>query len=128
MLSQRINKAVFGLYLAEDEKSKNAYFDELTFSVDLWKKSHIGLQNGDRQLGLPDENSKVVRQLFANIEHSHQNMLKASFDIFSIVKKKVTILNKIYILKFNKLKKMKPFSLKEWILSDSNMIMNPRKK
>ena len=87
MLSQRINKAVFGLYLAEDEKSKNAYFNELTFSVDLWKKSHIGLQNGDSQLGLPDENSKVVRQLFASIEHSHQTILKASYDIISIVEK-----------------------------------------
>lgn len=87
MLSQRINKAAFGLYLAEDENSRIAYLNELSSSIDLWKQSHIGLQNGDMTLGLPNKNSVIIKQLFSKIDESHQNILKAGYDIISIVKK-----------------------------------------
>jgi len=38
MLSQRINKDAFGLYVSTDEKEQKRYLDELTQSLDLWQE------------------------------------------------------------------------------------------
>lgn len=103
MLSQRINKASFGLYLAEDPKSKDQYLNELKFSVDLWKHSHIALQNGDKEMGLPGNNSKTISELFATIEKSHQNIIKAANDIISIAQK-ATYKKEDLLLKINDIK------------------------
>lgn len=85
MLSQRISKAAFGLYVSEDIKAKKEYINELTFSVELWKSSHIALQNRDKQQGLSGKNSKAIQKLFADADPSYNNMLKASYDLISII-------------------------------------------
>lgn len=60
MLSQRINKSAFALYITTDAAEKKRYLDELNTSLELWKKSHEGLKNGDKELGLPGENSSKI--------------------------------------------------------------------
>ncbi len=87
MLSQRISKTSFGLYLTENEKNKKEYLQELISSLNLWEKSHEGLQKGDDELGLPGNNSLLIRQLFSAIDPSYQSILKASKEIITIAEK-----------------------------------------
>ncbi|MEI8095963.1 MAG: diguanylate cyclase [Spirochaetales bacterium] len=77
MLSQRINKAVFGLHASQDAELRQRYAAELQTSLDLWERSHRGLQHGDAELGLPGLNSAKITQMFAGIEGQHQAMLQA---------------------------------------------------
>ncbi len=96
MLSQRISKDTLALYIAEDEASKNKYLDDLIYSVELFEKSSIALKNGDKELGLPGENSQDITRLFSNIECNYQNILTASHNIINMSKKGTYTSKSIY--------------------------------
>jgi len=81
MLSQRINKAVFGLYISETQEVKKRYFDELNTSLILWEKSHQGLQYGDVELGLLGNNSDKIIKMFKDIEPYYQTILKSAQEV-----------------------------------------------
>lgn len=81
MLSQRINKAAFGLYISTEATSQKRYLDELTASLALWEKSHKGLQNGDTELGLPGKNSEKVVEMYKTIAVQHQKIVAAATTI-----------------------------------------------
>lgn len=85
MLSQRINKAAFGLYISDEQSQRTRYSEELTEALNLWKNSHIGLQNGDPILGLPGDNSVIIMEMFRNIEPQHQIILRAATAIQTVV-------------------------------------------
>lgn len=75
MLSQRLTKTVFALEHMETPETRAAVTKELTESFAAWKKAHLGLQQGDKELGLPQrDNSPGIRILFAEIEPFHAAM------------------------------------------------------
>ena len=81
MLSQRINKDVFGLYISSDAIDQKRYLDELSNSLDLWEKSHEGLRNGDAELGLPGNNSQKITEMFQSIDDEYKQIVKAAGSI-----------------------------------------------
>ncbi len=84
MLSQRINKAAFGLYFTTKANDSQRYMEELNSSLMLWEKSHNGLQNGDLELGLPGKNSDEIIEIFADIEPQYQAILSAAKSIHKL--------------------------------------------
>lgn len=81
MLSQRINKAVFGLYISPESHNQARYLKELETSLNLWERSHRGLLNGDKELGLPGKNSETIIDMFQGISGQHQAMVDAAASI-----------------------------------------------
>jgi diguanylate cyclase (GGDEF)-like protein/PAS domain S-box-containing protein len=77
MLSQRINKSAFGLYISTDIQDQNRYSKELGNSLELWQKSHDGLLYGDAEFGLPGRNSEKVIEMFVSIEDEYQRIVGA---------------------------------------------------
>jgi len=84
MLSQRINKCAFGIYITEDPVKRTHYLAEMTKAVKLWEISQKGLQYGNAQMGLPGKNSDKVKELFAQIQPEHNIMLKAASSILAL--------------------------------------------
>ena len=78
MLSQRITKTAFYISAAQTEQDSASYQKELETIVSLWERSHLGLLNGDRELGLPGNNSPEIRALFDTILLHHKAMLDAA--------------------------------------------------
>lgn len=81
MLSQRINKAAFGLYISMDDEGRARYLNELGTSLELWTQSHQGLQNGDEELGLPGRNSAKIVGMYKEIESQYKTIVDAATDI-----------------------------------------------
>jgi signal transduction histidine kinase/DNA-binding response OmpR family regulator len=68
MLSQRLAKAAIAWEREPSLASRQQRLAELSETLTLWRRSHRGLQQGDETLALPGNNSRVVRQMFAEIE------------------------------------------------------------
>ncbi len=84
MLSQRLAKATLAIQTTNDPAIAGSYLQELQQVVDLWEKSHRGLQFGDASLGLSGNNSAKVEQMFAEISAAHDTMLKAAKGILKL--------------------------------------------
>ncbi|MGE5626638.1 MAG: diguanylate cyclase [Solirubrobacterales bacterium] len=98
MLSQRINKDAFGLYISADANDQKRYLDELTQSLELWQQSHKGLQQGDKDMGLPGTNSQTIKEMFENIDDEYSKIVEASSAIKKITS--VTRYNKEDLLPY----------------------------
>jgi diguanylate cyclase (GGDEF)-like protein/PAS domain S-box-containing protein len=85
MLSQKISKDAYGIFISSDEITRDRYLKELRESTDLWKKSHLDLKNGNLDEGLPGNNSEKIMQLFSEIEDVHQTMLDAAYKIIHMI-------------------------------------------
>lgn len=83
MLSQKITKT--SLYVVNSSKSEaaNTYKQQLLEALELWQRSHTGLQNGDMELGLPGDNSKEITALFEKIDPNYEAIVAASNVILS---------------------------------------------
>ena len=90
MLSQKLAKATLAIQSSTDPRITDRYVQELQEAIDIWQKSHLGLQVGEPSLGLPGDNSATVEQLFADIERSHQIMLAAANGILTLTKNQPT--------------------------------------
>lgn len=105
MLSQRINKAAFGLYISSAAKDQERYLEELGYSLDLWEKSHNGLRNGDPELGLPDNNSQKIIEMFESIDKEYNQIVEAARSVHQIGSvpnyDKDALLKKIHIIQSN---------------------------
>lgn len=77
MLSQKLTKAALALVLAEAPPERAARIAELRTTLELWERSHLGLQLGDAALELPGQNSHTVAEMFAHLEAPHQKMVAA---------------------------------------------------
>jgi signal transduction histidine kinase len=86
MLSQKLTKATLAIQSTSDPNMTHQYVQELQEVVNLWEKSHQGLQVGEPSLGLPGNNSVAVQKLFAEIEAAHQTMLTSAKGILTIAK------------------------------------------
>lgn len=84
MLSQRLAKATLAIQSTKDPAIAGSYLQELQQVVDLWEKSHRGLQFGDASLGLSGNNSAKVEQMFADISAAHATMLEAAKSILKL--------------------------------------------
>jgi len=89
MLSQRINKDAFGLYISADVNEQKRYLDELTQSLELWQQSHKGLQQGNAEMGLPGNNSKTITEMFQCIDDEYGKIVVAT----SVIEKIASISN-----------------------------------
>lgn len=102
MLSQKISKDAYGIFISSDEKTRDRYIKELSESIDLWKKSNLDLRNGNLDEGLPGNNSEKIKKLFLEIEDTHQKMLDASYRIVNMVQSgnysKEELMNEINII------------------------------
>ncbi|MFO0885043.1 MAG: ATP-binding protein [Pirellulales bacterium] len=77
MLSQKLCKAALSLSRAATPQQRQASLLEMEEALDPWTRVHVGLQKGDKELGLPGNNSLSVQTSFARLEPSFQAM-KAS--------------------------------------------------
>ncbi|HWZ89999.1 MAG TPA: type IV pili methyl-accepting chemotaxis transducer N-terminal domain-containing protein [Polyangiaceae bacterium] len=77
MLSQKLTKSALALLVAEDTVAPSARLNELRTTLELWERSHLGLQLGDAALELPGQNSHTVAVMFAGLEAPHQKMAAA---------------------------------------------------
>lgn len=78
MLSQRLSKEVLTISLGSEATLETDYLTELNNTLSLWVRSHVGLQEGDDELGLPGTNSEKIMALFAEIEPQFQVMKEAA--------------------------------------------------
>lgn len=78
MLSQRLTKAVLAWNQATSAADRTARADEIQTTLELWQRSHAGLQAGDAALQLPPNSSPVVAAQFASIEPIFQQMVSAA--------------------------------------------------
>lgn len=62
MLSQKIAKV--SLKIKQDSLPQQSDLKELKTALDLWKRSHDGLLNGDDSLGLKGNNSPTIVEMF----------------------------------------------------------------
>lgn len=83
MLSQKLTKAALALLVQQDGPTQASRVAELRATVDLWERSHLGLQLGDVELDLPGQNSHTVAVMFAGLEAPHQRMVAAVRAILS---------------------------------------------
>lgn len=51
---------------------------KLAMYINKWKQGHQGLQNGDPELNLPGENSKIIKEMFQEIEPYFNNMVQSA--------------------------------------------------
>ncbi|MGB3510129.1 MAG: response regulator [Microcoleaceae cyanobacterium] len=82
MLSQRLSKASLALQFSSNSEVKKQRQEELQSVIQLFQRSHEGLQKGNSELGLPtNNNSPKVKQMFAEMEEYYQPMVKAAKDL-----------------------------------------------
>ncbi|TWT31087.1 Autoinducer 2 sensor kinase/phosphatase LuxQ [Posidoniimonas corsicana] len=79
MLSQKLAKA--SLQIESSGAGHSAGRDELRQTLDLWSRSHRGLQSGDAEEGLPGHNSQAVQRLFAAIEPDYRAMRSSALTL-----------------------------------------------
>ncbi len=84
MLSQRLTKSALALQFAQKHEDRKVWAKELSFVVNLWERSHLGLLDGDAELGLPGTNSQTIIKMFRAIEFNHQAMLLAARAILKL--------------------------------------------
>jgi len=68
MLSQKLTRELLQLIHAEDSLIRKHYKARLKETVATWKRVQQGLQFGDKELGLPGNNSPTVQALFQQIQ------------------------------------------------------------
>ncbi len=83
MLSQKITKTSYYILTAQSADAASRYRKELDDAVGLWERSQLGLLKGDREMGLPGQNSQAVITLFSSIEPHHAAIIAAARAILS---------------------------------------------
>jgi diguanylate cyclase (GGDEF)-like protein len=77
MLSQKITKSAFGVFLAQTEKERDTYVSELEKAASLWKKTHLGLRYGSKEPDLPGGNSGAVNALYDKMEPHYEAIIRS---------------------------------------------------
>ncbi|CAM4150194.1 ATP-binding protein [Zobellia nedashkovskayae] len=81
--SQKLTKE---LLLIKSDFSKgeiDTKIKELSKTIAIWKHSHIALQNGDIDKGLPNEDDTEILELFNKLEPHHSAMVQAAETIIT---------------------------------------------
>lgn len=78
MLCERIAKASYRLIGVGSTEARRSALDELREALDQFQRSHVGLQHGDSDQGLPGNNSAQIGHLFAGIESDYRAIVAAA--------------------------------------------------
>ncbi|NRD18655.1 type IV pili methyl-accepting chemotaxis transducer N-terminal domain-containing protein [Winogradskyella eckloniae] len=78
MLSQKITKEMLLISTQSNTQHKIDLKNQLKVTLNLWKTSHIGLQNGNDSIKLPGENSETIVLMFKTISPYYQSILTAA--------------------------------------------------
>ena len=97
MLSQKITKLSYYISSNPSLQEKLRYQNELTESITLWEKSHLGLISGDIELELPGNNSNEVIDLFEHIQPHYEAMFEAANIVSSSPDLNVILQNVVYL-------------------------------
>ena len=84
MYSQKINKAALGMYHSTESKQRITYYYEIYNTLNYWQKAHQGLQQGNKSMGLPGDNSRRVQLMYAEIEPNYQAMQEVTRAIIAL--------------------------------------------
>ncbi len=88
MLSQKLSKASLAFLVMKRPVERMKSVQELQTATQLWYVSHLGLQDGSAELGLPGNNSMQIELLFTKIEPNFRKMLMASNDLISLIRQR----------------------------------------
>ncbi|MEM8523344.1 MAG: ATP-binding protein [Bacteroidota bacterium] len=86
MLSQKLSKEALLL----QNQSNQKYADELRSTLQLWKNSHVGLQEGNKALGLPGDNSQTIKKMFRKIAPAYEQIVQSTSQIIQLSEAKDT--------------------------------------
>jgi signal transduction histidine kinase/CheY-like chemotaxis protein len=86
MLSQKLSKAALAIQAAPTPAARQQRVEELQNVVKLWELSHLGLQRGDAELGLPGSNTETVTRMFAEIAPDYESMLDAAKGLLVLIR------------------------------------------
>jgi PAS domain S-box-containing protein len=73
-LSEHLSKTALIIQFTQDYKTRTEYVEEFRNTLDLWERTHTGLQGGDASLGLSGDNSIPITNLFADLLQHYWNM------------------------------------------------------
>lgn len=85
MLSQQISKYALLLGDSLNTGKRATYVQGLQSAVDEWKTTHEALQYADKDLGIYNENSQTIQQLFTAIDTAHAVMVKSASNIIQLL-------------------------------------------
>lgn len=86
MLSQKISKDVYAIYLSENKETEDLYMDELALALEIWEKSNTDLQRGNIEEGISKISNKKIEDMFLAIKKPHEAMINSSHEIIDMVK------------------------------------------
>ena len=104
MLSQKLTKEIVLLSTADDVKDRISLLNKLKETLSLWELSHNSLQQGNDDLGLPGNNSEVVRDMFSAINSPFKKIQRASYSIITKLENKPNALVSSFLDEVNKVK------------------------
>ena len=67
MLSQKLTKEILLISIGDNAQSKPETREQLSQTLQLWKSSHLALQQGNDRLELPGDNSEVISKMFEDV-------------------------------------------------------------
>jgi diguanylate cyclase (GGDEF)-like protein/PAS domain S-box-containing protein len=83
MLSQKITKTCYHMLGLGSAETRRGAREQLQEALALWQRSHVALQHGDAELGLPGDNSPRITELFGTIESDYQIMVDSAKTILT---------------------------------------------
>ncbi len=81
MLSQKLTKEIVLLSTINNLENREVLKEKLKNTLFLWETSHNSLQKGNINLGLPNENSVIVKKLFEKLNPVFEIIKIASLEI-----------------------------------------------
>ncbi len=84
MLSQRITKIALMLHTSTNQQQFSTNMKLFKDSLALWETSHLGLQYGNEELGLPGNNSVAIAAMFKEIAQHYTAMRTAANAIIAL--------------------------------------------
>ncbi|MEN8217205.1 MAG: response regulator [Pseudomonadota bacterium] len=83
MLSENLSKTALTIQLSNTQQ--NEYIDKFSNALYLWEKSHLGLQLGNADMGLPGKNSAKIKQMFADLQPHYDAMNTAAKNLLAAI-------------------------------------------
>jgi PAS domain S-box-containing protein len=83
MLSENLSKTALLIQLTTNAQRRLEHVDKLSNLLNLWKKSHQGLQIGNTDMELPGKNSPTVTRQFADLQPHYQAMNAAAKNLLA---------------------------------------------
>ena len=83
MLSENLTKTALTIQLSTDINQQLEYVNKFNKALILWEKSHVGLQLGKIEMGLPGNNSSKITKMFVDLQPHYQAMNLAANNLLA---------------------------------------------